>query len=103
MTMNNKNEQGYSLIGVLLIITIVAIVGVSLAGITLQSVKTSTKERDNQAVYYIAEAGMNYYTHEIDDVINEAYELVKLEHKQIIKSENVSQQVDEVCRGLKDK
>src|SRR5699024_1554858 len=69
MTMNHKNEQGYSLIGVLLIITIVAIVDVSLAGITLQSVKTSTKERDNQAVYYIAEAGMEYVIHQLESKV----------------------------------
>src|SRR5699024_8091226 len=80
--MNNKNEQGYSLIGVLLIITIVAIVGTSLAGITLQSVKTSTKERDNQAVYYIAEAGMNHLTMKFQEAVLSAY------HDETVKNES---------------
>lgn len=89
--MDHKSERGYSLIGVLLIITIVAIVGVSLAGITLQSVKTSTKERDNQAVYYIAEAGMNYLTKEIQDKVLKIYndENVKTKEDFIEKIKNV--------------
>lgn len=57
---NDEREAGYTLVGVLLVFTILAILGMSLVMLSLTSVKTSSKERDNQAVYYVAEAGLNY-------------------------------------------
>lgn len=79
--MEQNRESGYMLVGVLLAITILAVVGTSLVILTTNSVKTSSAERDNQAVYYIAEAGLNHKLKQIETEIEEKaakiYEQVK--------------------------
>lgn len=69
-----KNESGYVLVGVLLIFTIVAVLGLSIVMSSLTSVKTSHSERDNQSAYYIAEAGLTYYMKEIKEKVQNIYE-----------------------------
>ncbi|MBO1004017.1 DUF7305 domain-containing protein [Pseudogracilibacillus auburnensis] len=53
-----KNERGSSLVLVLLVIVMFTILGVSLMGLGLNNVKMSASERNDQATYYIAEAGI---------------------------------------------
>lgn len=73
--MRHKNrESGYILVGVLLAVTILAVVGTSLVTLSTSSVKTSFAERDNQAVYYIAEAGLNHLVNEFEQAVEEIYE-----------------------------
>ena len=73
--MRRKNrESGYILVGVLLAVTILAVVGTSLVTLSTSSVKTSSAERDNQAVYYIAEAGLNHLANEFEQAVEEIYE-----------------------------
>lgn len=69
-----NNESGYTLLGALLTFAILSILGISLVTVTFASLKTSSNERDNQAVYYIAEAGLNYLANEMELAINEIYE-----------------------------
>src|SRR5699024_7635281 len=69
-----NRESGYILVGVLLAVTILAVVGTSLVTLSTNSVKTSTVERDNQAVYYIAEAGLNHLANEFEEAVEEIYE-----------------------------
>lgn len=71
-----KKEAGYTLIGVLLIFTIASILGLSLVTMSIASVKTSTVERENQSVYYVAEAGLNYQLKEIQQKVEEVHMIV---------------------------
>ena len=72
--MNKYNrEAGYTLVGVLLIFTILTVLGISLIMLSLTSIKTSTAERDNQSVYYIAEAGVNFKMNEIKNKVDEIH------------------------------
>lgn len=72
--MKHHRESGYILVGVLLAITILSVVGVSLVSLSANSVKTSSSERDNQAVYYIAEAGLIFLASEFERAVSEIYE-----------------------------
>src|SRR5690625_4551954 len=72
--MNHHRDSGYILVGVLLAITILSVVGVSLVSLSANSVKTSSSERDNQAVYYIAEAGLIFLASEFERAVSEIYE-----------------------------
>lgn len=74
MINQKKSEAGYTLVGVLLIFTIVSFLGLSIVMLSLTSVKTSLAERDNQSAFYIAEAGLTYYMEEVKDKVNEIYE-----------------------------
>ena len=47
--------------------------------ITSNSVKTSTGERDDQSVFYIAEAGIAVEMKEIEETITEVYDITKTE------------------------
>lgn len=81
----NKNELGYTLVGVLAIFTISSIIAISLVIISFNSLKASKTEVDNQAVFYIAEAGLNKAVNKLEKgiiKINENYQNIDIE-KQI--------------------
>jgi len=73
MMIKQNREAGYTLIGVLLIFTILAVLGISLTMLSLTSVKTSTAERENQSAFYIAESGINLQIKAIEKKIQEDY------------------------------
>lgn len=54
-----REENGYSLILVVLLVALISILGISLLTLTSNSLKISTNERDDQSVFYIAEGGLN--------------------------------------------
>ncbi|MFD1066572.1 pilus assembly PilX N-terminal domain-containing protein [Oceanobacillus locisalsi] len=66
----STNESGYMLVTVVLIITIIAILGVSIISMTLNSVKTSTREQHDQSAFYIAEAGLTVKMEEVKQIID---------------------------------
>ncbi len=67
----NHRESGYTMIGVLIIFTIITVLGLSIVTLSFASVKTSTNERNNQSAYYIAEAGLTYQMEKIKkDIVN---------------------------------
>src|SRR5690625_2088124 len=70
----NNCESGYTMIGVLIIFTIVAVLGLSIITLSFASVKTSTSERNHQSAYYIAEAGLTYQMAKLKNDILEIYE-----------------------------
>src|SRR5690625_102950 len=74
--MGHKRESGYMLVGTILAIVILSVVGLSLVAVSFNSVKTSSAERDYQAVYYIAEAGLNYQLNQIEKVASDTFEHV---------------------------
>lgn len=67
----NKHESGYTLVGVLAIFTISSIIAISLVMISVTSLKASKTEVDNQAVFYIAEAGLNKAVNKLEKEIKE--------------------------------
>lgn len=72
--MKRHNESGYILIGTILAIVLLAVVGLSLTSLATFSIQTSSKERDHQSVYYIAEAGLNYLANEFESATNEIFQ-----------------------------
>ncbi|MEG0258629.1 MAG: pilus assembly PilX N-terminal domain-containing protein [Lysinibacillus sp.] len=68
-----NNENGYSLLVVFLTIILVTGIGVGLLTVSANSLKTSTNERKDQSIFYIAEAGLNYEKAQIITRINQGY------------------------------
>ena len=71
--MQYLNNKGYSLLLTILTIFLVSIIGLSLLTITANSNKITTHERQDQSVYYIAEAGINLEKAKITDILTELY------------------------------
>lgn len=67
-----KTEHGFTLVGVLMVLIVLSILGLSIMMITANSVKISAGERDDQSVYYIAEAGLVRGGMQLDDEVNNA-------------------------------
>lgn len=58
--LRKMDEGGYSFLFVFLTIILVTVLGLSIIKIANNTLKTSAHERDDQSIYYIAEAGLNY-------------------------------------------
>ena len=69
-----KEEKGFTLIGVMLVLSILSVLGLSMAKLSYGSVKVSSGERDDQSAYYIAEAGLTYemglVENSLEDIFN---------------------------------
>jgi len=65
----NKNANGFTLVGVLMVLVVLSVLGVSVLMITSNFVKLSTGERDDQSVFYIAEAGATIVMSEIEEKV----------------------------------
>lgn len=60
-----KKEEGFVLITILMIFVIVSILGIGLLSVSTSNFRQTGSERDFQAVYYIAEAGINQAIYDI--------------------------------------
>lgn len=91
-----NNENGYTLIIVILTLVVITILGIGLMGTTANSLKISSHERDNQSAYYIAEAGLVQKRGEIkeklssEETVNEAIEKTSMYYNSLSKSEKES-------------
>ena len=83
-----KNERGYALLVAVLSIVFIMLLGIGIVTVSSSSLKSTTVERSNQSLYYIAESGVNYYEAILYDAINQLYE----NEKQIAVANKVSQQ-----------
>ena len=72
-----NNSGGYTLLGVLLIVVVFSILGVSLISLSFNSVKMSTGERDDQSAFYIAESGITESMYKIDEMSNKIYKDIR--------------------------
>src|SRR5690625_4101281 len=70
----NKNESGYTLVGVLMVFIVLAVLGMSIMMLSMSSVKTSTKERNHQTAFYMAESGVNMVMKEIEEKVSEIFQ-----------------------------
>lgn len=64
-----KNEKGYTLVIVLMMMMVFSILGMSVIAMSTNSVNMSSGERQDQAVYYIAESGVTTRMSEISVLI----------------------------------
>lgn len=69
----HTNNSGFTLVGVLMVLVVLSVLGLSILMITSNSVKLSGGERDDQSVFYIAEAGLTVEMDEIEGKIQLAY------------------------------
>lgn len=72
-----KNNLGFTLVGVLMVLVVISVLGLSILMTTSNFVKISAGERDDQSVFYIAEAGITEKVYEINNTVNVAFETVK--------------------------
>ena len=66
-----KKEEGFVLITILMIFVIVSILGIGLLSVSTSNFRQTGSERDFQAVYYIAEAGINQAIYDIGKKVDE--------------------------------
>lgn len=68
-----KNHTGSTLMLTLITLAVSAILGMVLLSVSASHLKMTTSERDYQAVYYIAEAGLNQRLSELKEEITKIY------------------------------
>ncbi|MFB7155453.1 pilus assembly PilX N-terminal domain-containing protein [Lysinibacillus sp. NPDC056232] len=74
MFKNLKQENGYSLLLVILTIAFISVLGITLLTLTANSLKTSANERDDQSVFYIAEGGLNSTKSKVEQLVKITYD-----------------------------
>ncbi|MEW4305949.1 pilus assembly PilX family protein [Rossellomorea marisflavi] len=68
------NERGMSLMMVFLLMIVLTVLGMGIMSVVISNTRATSSERDNQAAYYIAEAGMTKQLKAVDDIVKDAYE-----------------------------
>lgn len=69
-----QSEAGYTLITVVGIFAVLTILGFSIILLSSASVKTSTKEKNDQTAFYIAESGITIRVPDLHDKLVEVYD-----------------------------
>lgn len=69
----NYERNGSALVLVLMVLMVVSLLGMTLLTVTTSNLKLTNKDRDNQAVYYIAEAGLREQLYKIKSGIYDVY------------------------------
>lgn len=59
------DEKGVALVVVLMVFVIISILGLAITALAVNNMKMSTRERENQSTYYIAESGITLMESEI--------------------------------------
>lgn len=63
-----RNDRGYTLVVVLMVLVVMAVLGTSIIGLSLNNYKMTKGEQDDQSVFYIAESGVNYTLARINEI-----------------------------------
>ncbi|ARF13104.1 DUF7305 domain-containing protein [Sporosarcina ureae] len=63
-----RNDKGYTLVVVLMVLVVMAVLGTSIIGLSLNNSKMTRGEQDDQSVFYIAESGVNYTLARINEI-----------------------------------
>jgi len=77
------NEDGFTFPLVFLAIILVTVLGLGLLVVSTNTLKISKHEREDQSIFYIAEAGINYEKAILKEKANEAYQLAKEEYNRL--------------------
>ncbi|MFF5993501.1 pilus assembly PilX N-terminal domain-containing protein [Lysinibacillus sp. KU-BSD001] len=68
-----RNEFGYTALLAIFTVVLISILGISLFTVTTNSMKLSKSEHDDQATYYVAEAGLTVVRHSIENILSTNY------------------------------
>lgn len=79
----HANNNGFTLVSVLIVLVVLSVLGLSILMITSNSVKLSVGERDDQSVFYIAEAGIVERVYDIDKNVADAFGEIKAIHNNL--------------------
>lgn len=71
------NEKGFSFLMVFFTMILISILGIGLISVSANSLKTSTNERNDQSVYYIAEAGLAVKKSAVEHELLDYYKEIK--------------------------
>lgn len=71
--LQKNNEKGVTLIMVMMVMVVLSILGLSILGIAINNMNFNVVERDYQAAYYIAEAGITKQYSEMEAKVSEHY------------------------------
>lgn len=69
-----KNESGVALVFTLMVLVVLSVLGATMGTVAMANVNLTENERDYQAAYYIAEAGVNETYVNIEKIVHQAYE-----------------------------
>ncbi|WP_397539479.1 PilX N-terminal domain-containing pilus assembly protein [Rummeliibacillus pycnus] len=72
-----NNENGYTLIIVIMALVVISVLGLGLMGTTASTLKQSDSERTDQSAFYIAESGVVQKREELNKVVENAYHFTK--------------------------
>ncbi|MDI2588256.1 pilus assembly PilX N-terminal domain-containing protein [Psychrobacillus sp. NEAU-3TGS] len=70
----NLDSNGFTLLGVLMILVLFSVLGVSILAVANNSLKLSGNERTDQSTFYIAEAGIVVTRKDMEDKLQLAYD-----------------------------
>ncbi|MGE7771656.1 DUF7305 domain-containing protein [Viridibacillus arvi] len=84
-----KNEKGYTLVIVLMVLIVISVLGVALMSVTASTMKQSSNERTDQSVYYIAEAGIVQKREELNTQLKEAFKSTKEHYGTLTNKEKI--------------
>lgn len=85
--MRRLQQQGFTMLITLCTLVLLMVLGIGLFTLTSNSLNTSSHERNDQATYYIAEAGATLAAEKINALAEAAYQKAELEYKTAIKDE----------------
>lgn len=71
--LQKNNEKGVTLIMVMMVMVVLSVLGLSILGAAINNMNLNVVERDNQAAYYIAEAGVTKQYSEMETKVSEHY------------------------------
>ena len=69
-----KNESGVALVFTLMVLVVLSVLGATIGTVAMANVNLTENERDYQAAYYIAEAGVNETYVNIEEIVHQAYD-----------------------------
>lgn len=73
-----NNNNGYTMLIALFICVLISVIGFSLLTTAANTNKITDNERIDQAIFYIAEAGLTQTTSALDQLVDEAYNSAKM-------------------------
>lgn len=76
-----KSESGMAMVAVMMALLVLSILGTAAVTMAASNVKVGLEERELQASYYIAEAGITYYMEDLRSDIIDAYNNSNDEHE----------------------
>lgn len=83
-----RNEMGYSILLVFFIMIIVSILSLALLNMSTQSLSLSTHEREDQSIFYFAEAGLTHEKEVINELLKLAYNETREEFKKDLQNKD---------------